>query len=89
MAEKLMASIGTVRKAVSTIVSPDLSEIKTELKVLNTRMGEMDKRLTSSIDSLRNELRADTKVGETNKKLDVDRRVFIMEAKMKELEKRS
>ena len=89
-----MVSIGAVRKAVSTIVSPDLSEIKTELKVLNTRMGEMDKRLTSSIDSLHNELRAeikavDTKVGEIDKKLDIDRRMFIMEAKMKELEKRS
>jgi hypothetical protein len=94
MAEKLMATIGTVRKEVSTIVSPDLSEIKTELKVLNTRTGEMDRRLTSSIDSLRNELRAeikavDTKVGEIDKKLDIDRRMLIMESKMKELEKRS
>jgi hypothetical protein len=57
-------------------------------------MGEMDKRVTGSIESMRNELRAeikavDTKVGEIDKKLDIDRRMLIMEAKMKELEKRS
>ena len=96
-----MASIGTVRKAVSAIVSPDLTEIKTELKLLNSqiegtnsRLTEMDKRLTSSIDSLRHELRAeikavDTKVGEIDKKLEIDMRMLIMEAKMKELEKKN
>lgn len=112
MAEKVAASLATVRKAVSAIVSPDLSEIKTELKLvkgkieatnskidemdkrLTGRIDEMDKRLTGGIESLRHELRAeiksvDTKVGEIDKKLDIDRRMLVMETRMKELEKRS
>ena len=53
----------------------------------------MDKRLTSSIDSMRNELRSeiksvDSKVDQIDKKRHNDRRMTIMEAKMKGMERK-
>jgi len=104
MASKVKAAAGSVER----LLLPRLNSIDGELKAINTRIdavntridavqksvGDLDKRLTSWIDSLRNELRAeiravDSKVDQLDKKLDIDRRMLIMEAKMKELEKRS
>ena len=53
---------------------PELVEIKGELKNINTRIDDLDKRLTDKIDSSRNELksdisRVDSKIDEMDKRL--------------------
>ena len=99
-------SLGTLKKAIQLALGPDLesikkdlADLKSEVRVIGVKQGEMDKRFTSSIDSLRNELRSEikavdskleakvdsvlSKVDQIDKKLDIDRRMTIMEAKMK------
>jgi hypothetical protein len=112
MAEKVVGgSLGTLKKAIQLALGPDLesikkdlADLKSEVRVIGVKQGEMDKRFTSSIDSLRNELRSEikavdskleakvdsvlSKVDQIDKKLDIDRRMTIMEAKMKEIERK-
>ena len=80
---------------------PRLNSIDGELKALNTSVDSVEK----GMDSLRNELKAEIrsvataqgakidnvllKVEEIHKELDMDRRMTIVEAKLKEFEKRS
>jgi hypothetical protein len=89
MAEKVMTTLAS-EEAVQGIVSPDLAEMKGELKALNSKVEANNVK----IDSFRSELKADirsvdTKVEQVVKTLDIDRRMFIMEAELKELKKRS
>ncbi|MHB1868755.1 MAG: hypothetical protein ACYCPP_07405 [Nitrososphaerales archaeon] len=56
------------------ILMPELVEIKGALKNINTRIDELDKRLTDKIDSTRNELKSDislvdSKIDEMDKRL--------------------
>lgn len=69
------------------ILMPEIVEIKGELKNLNTRMDELDKRLTDKIDSTRNELkseisRVDSRVEDLDKRLDIVQRLSVLEAKV-------
>ena len=78
MASKLKAAAGSFER----LMLPRLNSIDGELKALNIKM-----------DSLKTELRAeikvvDTKVDALDKKLDTDRRMMILEAKVKELERK-
>ncbi len=82
MAEKAITTLSAIKSAIQSVVSPDLGEIKGELKTINTK-----------IDSLKNELRAeikvvDTKVEQLDKRLDVVQRVAVLEARIKELERK-
>ena len=60
MAEKVVTgSIGTLKKAVQLALGPDLDtikkdlgELKGEVRVINVKIDEMDKRLTTRIDAL-------------------------------------
>ena len=71
----------------------DLADLESKIRVIGVKQDEMDKRLTSSIDSMRNELRSeiksvDSKVDQIDKKRHNDRRMTIMEAKMKGMERK-
>ena len=97
MASKLKAAAGSFER----LMLPRLNTIDGELKAINTKIdgveksaSENHKNLTAIIDSFKSEMRAElkavnAKVEQIDKKLDIDRRMLIMEAKMKELEKRS
>ncbi len=60
MAEKVITgSLGTLKKAVQLALGPDLDnikkdlgELKGEVRVINVKIDEMDKRLTASIEAL-------------------------------------
>jgi len=60
MAEKLgKVTLSAAQKALQSVIAPDMNEIKTSIKVIdakldgtNTRIDEMDKRLTSEIRGL-------------------------------------
>lgn len=83
------------------LMLPRLNSIDGELKAINTRIDSFEK----SQDSLKNELRAEIKAGfasqdgkiekivlkleEMDRKLDTDRRMTILEAKVKELERKT
>jgi len=80
---------------------PRLNSIDGELKAINTRIDSFEK----SQDSLKDELRAEIKAGfasqdgkiekivlkleEMDRRLDTDRRMTILEAKIKELERKA
>jgi hypothetical protein len=85
MASKVKEAAGVVER----ILLPRLNSIDGELKAINTRIGS----LSSKMDSIKNELRSeikvvDTKVEQLDKKLDTDRRMAILETKVKELERK-
>jgi DNA repair exonuclease SbcCD ATPase subunit len=76
---------------VTRILLPEIAEMKGELKNVNTRIDELDKRLSDKIDSLRNELksdisRVDSSVGDLDKRLDIVQRLSVLEAKLRESE---
>ena len=93
MASKLKAAAGSLER----ILLPRLNSIDGELKAINTRMDGMDKSKTESdkrSESFRSEFRAElktvhAKLDHIDSKLDIDRRMTIIEAKMKEFEKGS
>jgi hypothetical protein len=88
MAEKVITTLGTVKRAVQSVVSPDLAEMKGELKALDAKVEANNTKIDSFRSELRAEVRAvDTKVDQLGKKLDIDRRMTVVEAKMKELER--
>jgi flagellar capping protein FliD len=66
------------------ILMPEIVEIKGELKNINTRIDELDKRLTSRIDSVNDKLSA--KIDDLDKRLDIVQRLTILEAKQIEAE---
>jgi septal ring factor EnvC (AmiA/AmiB activator) len=96
MASKVKASAGSFER----LMLPRLNSIDGDLKAINTRIDSVER----SQDSLKNEIRAEVKAGfasqdakveklvlkleEMDKKLDIDRRMTIIEAKVKELEKK-
>jgi hypothetical protein len=53
-------------------VSPSKSELRTEIRAMDTKVSAMDKRLTFKLDK-------------TDRNLDIDRMMTILEAKLKEL----
>jgi hypothetical protein len=68
--------------------------INTRIDGVEKSITELDKRITTNFGSVRNELHSELKVIETkldqmDSKLDIDRRMTVMEARMKELEKQS
>jgi hypothetical protein len=85
-----------IRKAPSwatRLLLPDIGEMKGDIKSLDTRITEMDKRHTTNIDALRNEIRSEFKVMHTKldsiaKDLDTQREIAILKTKVAELEKR-
>jgi archaellum component FlaC len=97
MAEKLKAAAGSFER----LVLPRLNSIDGELKAVNTKIESVDK----SVNSLRSELKAEiratsatqdakinsiqAKVDQIHKDLDIDRRMLIIEAKVRDLEKRT
>ena len=103
MAEKLAAGATKIIKGVQAVLTPDLVEIKGDLKALSIQVSEMDKRHTEGMNSLKNELRAeirtvDTKletkidavqqsVQELGKSLEFAQRLSVVEAKLKEIER--
>lgn len=73
------------------LLMPEILEIKGELKNINIRIDELDKRLSEKIDSTRNELksdisRVDSRVEDLDKRLDIVQRLTILEAKQREAE---
>jgi Skp family chaperone for outer membrane proteins len=78
--------VEAVRKApswVTRVLLPEIGEMKGDIRALDTK-----------VDSLRTEFRSELKVMQTkldspDKKLDIDRRMTVVEAKLKDLEKRS
>ncbi len=76
---------------------PRLNSIDGELKAIHTRADDMEKSIAESdkrAESFRSEFRAElktmhTKLDHIDSKLDIDRRMTIMEAKLRDLEKRS
>jgi len=77
------------------ILMPEIIEIKGELKNINTRIHELDKRLTDKIDSTRNELksdisRVDSRIDEMDKRLTsrIDSGNEKLSAKIDDLDKR-
>jgi predicted RNase H-like nuclease (RuvC/YqgF family) len=62
--------------SVEKSVSALRSELKSDVRAVETKVSELDKRLSSKLDQV-------------DRKLDIDRRITIMEAKIKDLEKRS
>ena len=64
---------------------PELESIKGELKAINTRIEELDKR----VESLRNEMIArfeavNSRIDSLDKRLDVAERLAVIEAKLRE-----
>jgi vacuolar-type H+-ATPase subunit I/STV1 len=93
MAEKLKAAAGSFER----LMLPRLNSIDGELKAISTRIDGMEKSIAESdktAESFRSEFRAElktmqTKLDHIENKLDIDRRMMSIEAKMKDLEKRS
>jgi vacuolar-type H+-ATPase subunit I/STV1 len=100
MASKVKSAAGSLER----LFLPRLNSIDGELKAINTRIdavhgridgveksiSESDKRAESFRSEFRAELKVmNSKLDHIDQKLDIDRRVAIIEAKMKELEKRS
>lgn len=81
---------------IQRILLPELESIRGELKTVNARidalkisMEEMDRRLTSQIQSLRNEMIAkfeavNSRIDSLEKRLDVAERLAVIEAKLRE-----
>ena len=81
---------------IQRILLPELESIRGELKAVNARidalkisMEEMDRRLTSQIQSLRNEMIAkfetvNSRIDSLEKRLDVAERLAVIEAKLRE-----
>ncbi|MDA4118141.1 MAG: hypothetical protein OK455_07340 [Thaumarchaeota archaeon] len=76
MAEKLVAGVETVKKAVQAIVVPGLNDLKTEVRVIGTKVEEIDKRLNEKIDasSLRIEQKIDSDLQRLEQKVDSNSR---------------
>jgi hypothetical protein len=75
---RLDGRIDNVEKSVSALRSELKSDIRaaeTSIRAVQTKVSEMDKRFSSKLD-------------EMDRKLDIDRRMTIMEAKLRDLEKR-
>ena len=100
MASKVKSAASSLER----LFLPRLNSIDGELKAINTRIdavhgridgveksiGESDKRTESFRSEFRAELKTmSSKLDHIDQKLDIDRRVTIIEAKMKELENRS
>ena len=81
---------------IQRILLPELESIRGELKAVNARMDalkismeEVDRRLTSQIQSLRNEMIAkfeavNSRIDSLEKRLDVAERLAVIEAKLRE-----
>jgi tetrahydromethanopterin S-methyltransferase subunit G len=94
-------SIDGELKAINTRLDGELKAINTRLDGVNSRIdgveksaGENHKNLITIIDSFKSEMRAElkavnAKVDQIDEKLDVDRRMTIMEAELKELKKKA
>ncbi|MGA2665213.1 MAG: hypothetical protein ABSF83_09740 [Nitrososphaerales archaeon] len=93
MAEKVAKiTLSTAQKALQSVIAPDLNEIKGSIKVLdakldgtNSRIGELDKRLSTGIGEMDRRLtsgmgemdrRLSTGIGEMDKRLSVDIRAL-------------
>jgi hypothetical protein len=93
MAEKLKAAAGSFER----LMLPRLNSIDGELKAISTRIDGMETSIAESdkrAESFRSEFRAElktvqTKLDHIDNKLDIDRRMMLIETKMKDLEKRS
>jgi|SRR5580692_6929013 vacuolar-type H+-ATPase subunit I/STV1 len=100
MASKVKSAAGSLER----LFLPRLNSIDGELKAINTRIdavhgridgveksiSESDKRTESFRSEFRAELKVmNSKLDHIDQKLDIDRRMSIIEAKMKEFEKRS
>jgi DNA anti-recombination protein RmuC len=109
MAEKLKAAAGSFErlrlnsidgelKSVNTKIDALRNEFRSEIKVVDTRVTEMDKRLSTRVEEMDKRLstrveemdkRLSSKLEDMDRKLDIDRRMTMIEAKLKDLEKRS
>ena len=70
---------------IQSFLLPELESIKGELKAINTRIEELDKR----IESLRNEMIArfeavNSRIDSLDKRLDIAERLAVIEAKLRE-----
>jgi hypothetical protein len=91
LAEKIRRGTGAVER----LLLPRLNSIDGELKAINTRIDGVYSRMDGfekTIDSMKGELRAeikvvDTKIEQLDRKLDIDRRITVMEAKMQEFDR--
>ena len=88
MAEKIRKGAGAVER----LLLPRLNSIDGELKAINTGIDGVNNRMDGfekTMDSMKGELRAeikvvDTKIEQLDRKLDIDRRITVMEAKLQE-----
>ena len=85
----------------SLLLLPEIMEMKGKLKALNVKIDAASAKidatreeLLSKVDSLRNELiadigKVDSSVKDLDKRLDMDQRLAVLEAKQREFEKKS
>jgi len=66
-------TISTVKSALQSVIAPEMNEIKSSLKVLDTRVTEMDRMLDGKIDSLRSELGAEIKAVDSKAESQTDK----------------
>jgi len=94
MAEKVVTgSIGTLKKAVQLALGPDLDtikkdlgELKGEVRVINVKIDEMDKRLTTRIDEM--DRRLTTRIDALSEKVDMTKDVERLKIEVAELKRR-
>jgi hypothetical protein len=93
MASKVKGAIGSVER----VLLPRLNSIDGDLKVVNTRIDALDAKMDTKIDSLKVELRAEmtsnkneikAEIRALSEKVDILPRLAVLEAKMKEMERR-
>lgn len=94
MAEKVAKiTLSTAQKALQSVIAPDISEIKGSIKVLdtkldgtNTRINDLDKRLSAKIEELDKRLSAEFRA--LSEKVDLIRDVERLKVEVAELKKR-
>jgi polyhydroxyalkanoate synthesis regulator phasin len=105
MAEKVAKiTLSTAQKALQSVIAPDISEIKGSIKVLDTKldgtnsrieeldkrltvqMGEMDKRLTTQMGEM--DKRLTTEIRALSEKVDLIRDVEKLKIEVAELKRR-
>ena len=86
-----------VKKIVQEVVTPGFNDLKTEVRVNRTKQEESEKRLNDKIDSIKSELRSEmtsnkneikAEIRALSEKIDILPRLAILEAQMKEMQRK-
>jgi hypothetical protein len=86
-----------VKKIVQEVVTPGFNDLKTEVRVNRTKQEESEKRLNDKMDSIKSELRSEmtsnkneikAEIRALSEKIDILPRLAILEAQMKEMQRK-